>query len=326
MKVYVHANTNHEPVEVIEVIMNLSIPASSIAASHDDDNTRYIVDPLTGKTYPGMFKRLINDIEVEAAKLGLARTHIEKSKTNSTYMDFCVGGQVLSRTVRVMCFFRITDHHDWDVATRVRHIEKRLTYYQTGVNAPGDTKKYEPNAAKLGLNNGRDGKIDIYLENIMVGEEDCNTIKDAVDAVKEKLINFIIFEKRPFDKVTIKNYINQLKEKMSKLPLHNIWDVTYNEAGNDFLIINFNETTLNGNRSPNVQLIIKYRVDIGMLNRNLGSVTIDLKMIGRGQTCILDIECTKAHKRKGIFEDSKVKKLFKSHIADALIKAERRTI
>ena len=327
MKIYIRSNmSNTEPIETIEVIMNLSIPASSIAASHDDDSTRYIVNPVTDITDLGMFKRLINEIETEASKLGLYRTHIEKSSTNSTYMDFCLDGLMGSRTVRVMCFLRITDHHDWDKATRMKHIEKRLTFYQTGKNEPNDNTKYDPKAAQIGQNNGRGGVIKPYLENIMVGSDDCNTIDVAVKAVKEKLIKFILVEKRPFDDYTVKAYTNQLEDKISKLQLSNMWDVTYKESDVDFFTIIFNETTPSGDRLPKVFLSLKYTVPIEMLNNDLGSVTVDMKAFGKGQKRILDIDCTQAHKDDGMFEDPKVQKLFKDYIAKAIQEVDALTI
>ena len=149
MKIYVHANQNTAiTVETIEITVDLAFEYASIAAAKTTKSKsnqlkkRYIVDPVTDELVDSVYRDLLRQIGSLANEMGLFRVHKESSNSNSRYRDYCISDRKDSKTVRVMLFFRVSDHHDWSEKERKEHIEDRLRYYQTGNKAPTDKRTY----------------------------------------------------------------------------------------------------------------------------------------------------------------------------------------
>ena len=202
MKIYVHANTNQEPTEVINVIIDFDVEfadkyneplvASMILCddeepklvdSNGDDLDRLLVDG-DGQIIDDEYESLIDTIEVTANSMGLFCLHTDESefeldgeKSKSRYMDFCVEDRLDSDSVRFVFFIRISDHRDKH-KNHTRHANQRLSTYQQSNMSSG-------------------GHIQPQLKKITINGQTYPTVRSALDKIKEIFNELIQAESTP---------------------------------------------------------------------------------------------------------------------------------
>ncbi|MBP0976429.1 MAG: hypothetical protein J6P20_10240 [Oscillospiraceae bacterium] len=174
MKIYIHANTNKEPTEIINVIIDFDVEfadqynepmvASIILCDDEDpklvdcngvDLDRLLVDG-DGQIIDDEYESLIDTIEVTAHSMGLFCLYTDESdfeldgeKSKSRYIDFCVEDKLDSNSVRFVFFIRISNHRDKH-KNQARHAKQRLSVYQQSNMSSGS--HIQPQLEKITIN------------------------------------------------------------------------------------------------------------------------------------------------------------------------------
>lgn len=341
MKIYVHSsngiqNGTDNNIETINIVLNFSvndvpIAASSSSDSDSDNIDKYspIVNLTTGVTIKEMYDRLINKILSIAEGMRLTLLHKEPSggfnpSHNSMYMDFCIETMMGSKTVRLVLYLRVTDHHDWSKDKRIDKITKRAHFYETGQNLPGDNTSYNGNSGQIGISNPNHGKLEVILDNIKVGDESCNTIDEAAAEVRRIFKKFIELESMPFTSLSAEKFVEQLQLKLDKLEISHEW-VIFSDTDTlkelPYFIVSFEQHVRGKSNPKSIFVTIEY-----IMSGSSKRVSVKMRVGGKSAKHLFDIKCTDAYITKNIFDEPQMKNLFKKYIKPEIEGLERLTI